>query len=79
MSPSALCKRRFQPTILLHSEAPSLCRAVCVESLIRRQVVGCRAADAIEMWKFFGRRKKRAPADESVAELRDKFHLETVS
>jgi lethal(2) giant larvae protein len=29
------------------------------------------------MWKLFSRRKKRAPADESVAELRDKFHLET--
>lgn len=29
------------------------------------------------MWKLFSRKKRRAPADETVADLREKFHLET--
>ena len=37
------------------------------------------SCSCLEMWKFFGRRKKRAPADESVADLREKFRLEAVS
>lgn len=31
------------------------------------------------MWKFFSRKKRRTPADETLAELQEKFHLETVS
>ena len=31
------------------------------------------------MWKFFSRKKKSAPTEETVAELRDKFRLDTVS
>lgn len=31
------------------------------------------------MWKFFSRKKRRSPADETIAELQEKFRLETVS
>ena len=31
------------------------------------------------MWKFFSRKKRRSPGDETLAELQEKFRLETVS
>ena len=31
------------------------------------------------MWKFFSRKKRRAPANESAVDLQEKFQLEMVS
>lgn len=46
----------------------------------RRVLVGdLVSGDRDRMWKLFSRKKRRAPADETVADLREKFHLETVS
>ena len=46
---------------------------------VRVKFISELASYTASMWKLFSRKKKRSPADESVADLRERFRLETVS